>query len=1109
MRNSQRVNALFTAIQKSRRRTQDRFDNSAFRTFAGFRPTRDGCPAKTDPRVRQKRRSSRDQDGDDGAYGDELAAVTDRLDSLTRQLERVTRSAGRRDRRVEADESDDWDDGDERDERSERYGRREADRRVSRHEEQDKREPDRVAEAIARLDRRLDQVIAEGRAAAATAARPPAYLPQGPIAPPLAPQFHMPQHAAIHQAAIPQAPMPPAMSPVMPPAMPPAMGPRPLPGPSASPANGATAVGPNAWAMEISARQRALDGEDAAPALREAAHPAPPQRLAGPDLSGLESHLRDITTQIASMHRPYEEALAALRSDLAEIGRALTEALPRRAIETLEHEVRALSERVDHIRQSSGGGEREAFTGLEHGLAEVRDALRGLTPAEGLVGVDEAVRGLSRKIDQISSSQQDPGTLRQIEHAITSLRGAVSHVASDGALAQLAAEVRGLASRFERVAVDGGAEAIAQLDQRISTLMETGRSVPPELENAIRTLSTQLERAQLTQGDQLALRGLEDRIVKLVEKLDASDARLSSLVAMERGIADLLVAVGELRQQPRALRSAPEPEPAPAPQLPPAAQLQMGHPAPSPAPVMAMPAPAPAPMPPAPVAVAPPPPPNAHRQDRPAPPARPEPRRPIDPHLPPDTPLEPGMGAPKIKPGSPAARIAASEAALGQARPPAAETGGKAAAIAAARNAARALAEAPAPVASSQPAKPKAKIKPKPAPEPQEPLLLGPEDQVAPPASSFRSKAMKHAKTLVIATSVVVIVLGALHTAMDLFMPAVSPGAGSQTSNERPAATARPAGDAAPRPAAPGRAMPAPEGTLPPPEQETPPAEQPDGPSSFFNPSTILQNLPRAPDITGSIGPRPRPTAPPAAAAITATNATANTAAVPSSASPALRAAAAAGNPAAEYEMGLRYAEGRSVGQDFAEAIRWLERAASSGFAPAQFRLAGLYEKGEGVRKDLNAARKLYLSAADKGHAKAMHNLAVLHAEGIDGKPDYKVAAQWFRRAAGYGVTDSQYNLAILYARGIGVSQNLAESYKWFALAAAGGDADATKKRDEVGARLDKNALMSAQQAAQTFVAEREPDEATNLRVPPGGWDRTATAAQPARPKARPSANAR
>ena len=65
-------------------------------------------------------------------------------------------------------------------------------------------------------------------------------------------------------------------------------------------------------------------------------------------------------------------------------------------------------------------------------------------------------------------------------------------------------------------------------------------------------------------------------------------------------------------------------------------------------------------------------------------------RQPIDPNLPPDTPLEPGSGVPRVKPGSAAARIAASEAALGHARPMGLEIGGKSAAIAAARNAAKA-----------------------------------------------------------------------------------------------------------------------------------------------------------------------------------------------------------------------------------------------------------------------------------------------------------------------------------------------------------------------------------------------------------------------------------
>jgi localization factor PodJL len=105
-------------------------------------------------------------------------------------------------------------------------------------------------------------------------------------------------------------------------------------------------------------------------------------------------------------------------------------------------------------------------------------------------------------------------------------------------------------------------------------------------------------------------------------------------------------------------------------------------------------------------------------------------------------------------------------------------------------------------------------------------------------------------------------------------------------------------------------------------------------------------------------------------------------------------------------------------------------------------------------------------------------------------------------------VSDSQFNLAILHARGIGIEQNLAESYKWFALVAGTGDQDAAKKRDEVAGRLDQQTLMAAKLAAQTFTPQREAEEATSLKIPPGGWDRASVAVQPAKPKPRPRAPA-
>jgi localization factor PodJL len=210
---------------------------------------------------------------------------------------------------------------------------------------------------------------------------------------------------------------------------------------------------------------------------------------------------------------------------------------------------------------------------------------------------------------------------------------------------------------------------------------------------------------------------------------------------------------------------------------------------------------------------------------------------------------------------------------------------------------------------------------------------------------------------------------------------------------------------------------------------------------------------------------------------------------LPPTLSSVLRTAVTKGDPGAQYEIALRFADGRGVPQNLTEAADWFDRAAKQGLVVAQFRLGGFYEKGFGVKKDLEAARRLYTAAGEAGNAKAMHNLAVLYAEGIDGKPDYPTAAKWFRQAAAYGLTDSQYNLGILFARGIGIETNLAEAYKWFALAARDGDKEAANKRDDVAGRLDPRLLGAAKLEVQSFAAQEQPEIATQTLTPPGGWD--------------------
>ena len=202
----------------------------------------------------------------------------------------------------------------------------------------------------------------------------------------------------------------------------------------------------------------------------------------------------------------------------------------------------------------------------------------------------------------------------------------------------------------------------------------------------------------------------------------------------------------------------------------------------------------------------------------------------------------------------------------------------------------------------------------------------------------------------------------------------------------------------------------------------------------------------------------------------------------------ALAEAARAGNPAALYEIGLRYLDGLGFKQDFSKAAFWFELSAERGSAPAAFQLGSLYEKGTGVDQDAAKAVSLYREAAEKGNVSAMHNLAVMSANGaVGGKPDFEAAGEWFKKAADRGVADSQFNLAILHARGAGVEADLTQSYKWFAVAAREGDADAEKRRDEVAEALSDADLKRAKALADDF-KPLPLDETANRLSSPKDW---------------------
>jgi hypothetical protein len=85
--------------------------------------------------------------------------------------------------------------------------------------------------------------------------------------------------------------------------------------------------------------------------------------------------------------------------------------------------------------------------------------------------------------------------------------------------------------------------------------------------------------------------------------------------------------------------------------------------------------------------------------------------------------------------------------------------------------------------------------------------------------------------------------------------------------------------------------------------------------------------------------------------------------------------AAAQGEPNAQVNLGMCYANGTGVPKDPRAAVAWYRQPAAQGHANAQYNLALHYYSGEGVPKDMSTAEEWLWKAAAQGHAGAQEAL--------------------------------------------------------------------------------------------------------------------------------------
>lgn len=196
-----------------------------------------------------------------------------------------------------------------------------------------------------------------------------------------------------------------------------------------------------------------------------------------------------------------------------------------------------------------------------------------------------------------------------------------------------------------------------------------------------------------------------------------------------------------------------------------------------------------------------------------------------------------------------------------------------------------------------------------------------------------------------------------------------------------------------------------------------------------------------------------------------------------------LRAAAAKGNPVAEYALGNIYKMGQVIPKNQVEAINWfhksadngnmyalytlseiydipgdnssvqkyffntLERCANAGCEPCYSSLASAYEFGDGIKANYAQAVYWYKKGAEKGDYRDMESIARLYFpqdavhKGDESLPQSKKEAfEWYMKSATAktfngkpfpGSKKAMYQLYKMYNAGDGVEKNEAAAFKW------------------------------------------------------------------------------
>lgn len=151
------------------------------------------------------------------------------------------------------------------------------------------------------------------------------------------------------------------------------------------------------------------------------------------------------------------------------------------------------------------------------------------------------------------------------------------------------------------------------------------------------------------------------------------------------------------------------------------------------------------------------------------------------------------------------------------------------------------------------------------------------------------------------------------------------------------------------------------------------------------------------------------------------------------------RAAADAGNPAAQFNLGLWYMRQPGAGPFPEVAQAWFAKAAEAGFAPAQTMMGRMCLGYPGGSRDVQAAQRWFRKAAAQDFAEACLQLAELAVASGATEEHYAEAREWLGKAVAGEHPLACCQLASLLEQGIGGATDPGAAIALFRRAARAG----------------------------------------------------------------------